>query len=213
LYRLYKVVDHSKKLLPNKLIFIIHGLLLVIYLLSFSAAQYCWYTAVRAIWKLEVTFDDFERYVTYYGFYYLLQCLSNLMQVLTFSLVIKLMLPITKSERERQSKFQRFLFNGFANKEELEAAIFANNPDMTEEERSDVKRDLKDLDELIEGRSSGSSIVSGMVDVVEISNYAYMGRWRFDVERLFVHSVNEADILNNEVVTEETRESILSNQD
>jgi len=100
------------------------------------------------------------------------------------------MLPITKSEKERRSKFQRFLFNGFANREELEAAIFANNPDMTEEERSDVRRDLKQLDELIEGRSSGSSIVEGMIEVVEINDYAYMGKWRFDMERLFVKSVN-----------------------
>ena len=123
------------------------------------------------------------------------------------------MLPLTKSDKEKRSKFQRFLFNGFANREELEAAIFANNPDMTEEQRRDVKHDLKQLDELIESVSSSSSIVSGMVKVVDVHDYAYMGKWRYDVEPLFVESVNDADILTNKRMPEETKESILSDQE
>jgi len=123
------------------------------------------------------------------GVSYLAFCLPDLFQALIFLLVGKLMLPITKSGKEKRSKFQRFLFNGFANREELESAIFANNPDMTEEQRQDVKHELK-LDELIEGRSSGSSIVEGMIEVIEVNDYAYMGKWRFDMDRLFVKSVN-----------------------
>lgn len=41
------------------------------------------------------------------------------------------MLPISESEKETRSKFQRFLFKGFADKDELLTAILANNPDMT----------------------------------------------------------------------------------
>jgi hypothetical protein len=114
----------------------------------------------------------------------LVSCLTQLLQVLSFLLVVKMMLPITQSDRQKRSEFQRFIFNGFANREELETAIFVNNPDMTEEQRADVKRDLNQLAKLIENSSSDSSIVSGMVQVVEVNDYAYIGKWRFGMDRL-----------------------------
>jgi len=46
------------------------------------------------------------------------------------------MIPITPSEKENRSKFQRFLFKGFADRNELRAAVLANNPDMNESQRS-----------------------------------------------------------------------------
>jgi len=52
--------------------------------------------------------------------------------MMSFFLVAKLMLPITLSDKEKRSKFQRFFFNGFADKNELKAAILANNPDMNQ---------------------------------------------------------------------------------
>ena len=52
--------------------------------------------------------------------------------MMTFFLVVKLMVPITPSDKETRSKFQRFLFKGFADKNELRAAILANNPDMAQ---------------------------------------------------------------------------------
>ena len=61
--------------------------------------------------------------------------ISNLVEMTTFFLVIKLMLPITPSDKETRSKFQKFLFQGFVDKNELKAAVLANNPDMNQEQR------------------------------------------------------------------------------
>jgi len=56
--------------------------------------------------------------------------------MMTFFLVVKIMLPITHSEKENKSKFQRFLFKGFADVNELRAAVLTNNPGMDFEERA-----------------------------------------------------------------------------
>ena len=64
------------------------------------------------------------------------QCL---IEMTTFFLVVRMMLPITKLDKETRSKFQRFLFNGFADKNELKAAILANNPHMDTDQRSLVE--------------------------------------------------------------------------
>ena len=61
--------------------------------------------------------------------------ISALVEMMTFFLVVKLMLPITPSDKNKRSKFQRFLFKGFADKNELRAAVLANNPDMDESQR------------------------------------------------------------------------------
>ena len=61
--------------------------------------------------------------------------ISQFVEMMTFFLVVKLMLPITLSDKNKRSKFQRFLFKGFADKNELRAAVLANNPDMNPEQR------------------------------------------------------------------------------
>ena len=64
---------------------------------------------------------------------------------MSFFLVAKLMLPITPSDKEKISKFQRFLFKGFADKNELKAAILQNNQDIDGEQRSMIESDLENL--------------------------------------------------------------------
>ncbi len=77
--------------------------------------------------------ENFKTGFILYGIYYILFAIANLLEITTFFLVIKLMLPITPSEKETRSKFQRFLFKGFADKNELKAAVLANNPCMDQE--------------------------------------------------------------------------------
>jgi hypothetical protein len=55
--------------------------------------------------------------------------------MMTFFLVVKLMLPITPSEKETRSKFQRFLFKDFADKNKLRAAVLAKNPDINQSQQ------------------------------------------------------------------------------
>ena len=59
--------------------------------------------------------------------------------MITFFLVVRMMIPITKTDKQTRSKFQRFLFNGFADKNELKAAILAKNPGMDADQRSLVE--------------------------------------------------------------------------
>ena len=61
--------------------------------------------------------------------------ISLFVEIMTFFLVVKLMLPTIPSDKEKRSRFQRFLFKGFADKNELRAAVLANNPDMNQSQR------------------------------------------------------------------------------
>ncbi len=91
---------------------------------------------------------------------------------------------MTKTDKEKRSKFQRFLFNGFADKNELKAAILANNPHMDADERSLMEQDIDNLTKFISSTLSNDSIIGGMVQVVDVQDYAFVGQWRFNQQRL-----------------------------
>ena len=76
------------------------------------------------------------------------------------------------------------MFNGFADKNELKAAILANNPDMDEDQRSLVDLDINSLQELISTAYSNESIIGGMVQVYDIQDLAFSGKWRYNQRRL-----------------------------
>ena len=82
---------------------------------------------------------------------------------MSFFLVVKLMLPITPSDKEKRSKFQRFLFKGFADINELRAAILQNNRDIDDEQRSMIESDLDNLSSFIKRALSTQEIVTEMV--------------------------------------------------
>ena len=100
---------------------------------------------------------------------------SYIIEMTTFFLVVKMMLPITKNDKETRSKFQRFLFNGFADKNELKAAILANNPHMDADQRSLVEQDIDNLQAFISSTYSNKSIIGGMVQVADFQDYAFVG--------------------------------------
>ncbi len=84
-------------------------------------------------------------------------------EIMSFFLVVKLMLPITPSDKEKRSKFQRFLFKGFADINELRAAILQNNRDIDDEQRSMIESDLDNLSSFIKRALSTQEIVTEMV--------------------------------------------------
>ena len=55
---------------------------------------------------------------------------------MTFVLVQYLMMPIGAHQEFKRQEFQRFLFDGFLDRSELEAAIQKQNPDLTESQKS-----------------------------------------------------------------------------
>ena len=127
LIRLYRDIEHSEKLLPNKHIFILHGSLLTGYLLLFALTQLITYVVKHSENEVSYPIQILE------GVFWILTSIEQLLSVSTFFLVIKLMIPITPSDKEKRSKFQRFLFKGFAEIDELRAAVLANNPDMDQD--------------------------------------------------------------------------------
>jgi hypothetical protein len=58
--------------------------------------------------------ESIKIYLILKGITDILFSISALVEMMTFFLVVKLMLPITPSEKEKRSEFQRFLFKGFA---------------------------------------------------------------------------------------------------
>ena len=61
----------------------------------------------------------------WYGIADLLGFLLNLDEGLTFMLVLMLMLPVSEKQKMKRDEFQTFLFVGFLNRRQLEAAIQA----------------------------------------------------------------------------------------
>ena len=72
------------------------------------------------------------------------------------------------------------MFNGFADKNELKAAILANNPNLDANQRSFVEQDIHNLQEFISTAYSDQSFIGGMVQVVDVQDYAFIGQWRFN---------------------------------
>ena len=141
LVRLYKDVRQSKKLLPNKGIFKLHGWLLAAYLLIFLVVQ------VVLIAITHVKEDG--TYLVLVGSIYILLCVGNLLEMATFFLVVKLMLPITKPEKDNRARYKQFLFMGFLDVNQLKYAVYRHNPGMSADQRSFVEHDLSELQELI----------------------------------------------------------------
>ena len=56
---------------------------------------------------------------------------GNLSEAMTFGLVIFLMLPMGGNQKMKRDEFQRFLFVGFLDRTQLEAAIHMQYPDLT----------------------------------------------------------------------------------
>jgi hypothetical protein len=127
------------------------------------------------------------------GINVLVICLANLLELCTFFLVVKLMLPITQSDRKLRSKFQRFLFKGFADINELKAAILVNHIVMTEEQRARVDYDCALLASLTSS-SSTQSILGGMVEVQD-GNDNYMAKYeKADQQRFLAGLLNEPEL-------------------
>lgn len=155
LYILYRDTIHSEKLLPNKRIFIVHGSLLTLFLFLNAIEIY-------AYWKKEHTVTEHAIFV-WADIYNLTLFLLSVVEAITFSLVVFLMLPMGENQKMQRKEFQRFLFVGFVDRTELENAILVQYPDLTDFEKKFIHGELNEMEELM-GKSS-QDISGGMVTV------------------------------------------------
>ena len=75
------------------------------------------------------------------------------------------MLPITKKQQARRQDFQNFLLNGMMDVDHLEKAIIEATPDMTEEEKQNVRRNCQRFNSFLKISDSSSTVVSEMAIV------------------------------------------------
>ena len=78
-------------------------------------------------------------------------------------LVLMLMLPVSESQKMKRDEFQTFLFVGFLNRRQLEAAIQAQYPDLTESQKSFIHNDLDQVENLM--TKTSSDITADLVTV------------------------------------------------
>jgi len=116
LLELYKQIKQSDRILPNKRVFILHGLLLILYLTldvlimiasnvvkanecSYYCSLYCISTCKTSSQYDWLTFLDYATVLT------------TLFEVSTFFLAVSLMLPVTKSAIQKRTEFTELLKN------------------------------------------------------------------------------------------------------
>ena len=174
LFRLYRDIKHSEKLLPDKKIFILHGSLLIAFLLTLLTQ-----TIILEIADTQTSGSNAQ--LVLYGTYNLLGLIYNCIEMATFYLVVHLMMAVTQTARTKYIALQKFLLNGFLKPEELEKAVRAQNPEMPQEAQDNLHDDCQHLNNML--GDSSRSILSGMVEVANANDYAYMGfanKWKYD---------------------------------
>lgn len=104
----------------------------------------------------------------------MLNLLDVIVEMATFYLVVNMMLPITRSQREKRGELAKFMFCGFVNPEELENAILTTHTELTEEEIGYIRDDIHQLDTFLGGRGRVTgTIVAGMVDFTAVNDLAF----------------------------------------
>jgi len=97
LIRLYMDITNSAKLLPKKRLFIIHGSMLSAYLILCALAQ--------VLANIRIRTNNLNKKNIVSGIIDIQFDLESLLEVATFYLVVKMMLPLTKEDKETRSKF------------------------------------------------------------------------------------------------------------
>ena len=119
---------------------------------------------------------------------YLCRAFSFVFESASFCLVLYVMLPITKKQQARRQDFQTFLLNGMMNVDHLEEAIIKANPDMTEDQKQNVRRNCERLSSFLEVASTSSSVVSEMC-IIDRQALAYDGFQNFRMVQAQEHDV------------------------
>ena len=116
---LRKYTKNSEELLPNKWIFTLHFVLLILYLS-------CQILAIIAFYRWQD--DTGQARTTWGGIYNVSYGAWNLFQTFLFALSIHMMLPLTKKQKMKRKDFEKYLFLGFSDRNELENTIHERYP-------------------------------------------------------------------------------------
>lgn len=85
-----------------------------------------------------------------------------------------MMLNVTTPKKKMGAKLNKFLYRGFLNMSQLEAAILAQNPGMDELHQSFMRQDLQRLESLIRDSVITQSVLSSFSEVADLQEYAFL---------------------------------------
>lgn len=169
LFALYRQLATANHILPNKKIFIVHVTLLTLYFLTSAL----FITLEQA--KIGQNCSLNCQYIVG-SINDIVLMIADLLELLTFFLVIFIVLPVTKDQKQSRVKFQNFLFNGHSSLESLERAVLEANPSMNEQDRVKVVEILLKRKQIIQKTESTQSFVAIMVEDVQApSEYQFFG--------------------------------------
>jgi len=94
---------------------------------------------------------------------YLSIFLINFIEILIFGVVIYVMLPLRKDQKMARQEFQKFLFVGFLDRRQLEAAIMEKYPNLSQSALRYIRNQLDEMEELM--TQSSQDIATGMLNV------------------------------------------------
>ena len=100
-----------------------------------------------------------------------------------------MMLNVTTPKKKMEAKLNKFLYRGFLNMDQLEAAVIAQNPGLNELYQGFVRQDLQRLESFIGQSVTTRSILSSMTEVPDLQDYAYMSKTGWKVEKPKEHDV------------------------
>ena len=194
LLKLLRHLKHHDKLMPNKKLFIMHGVVLAV-----SIA----FLLIAVILDMTANNLKADAQQCLWGVTSIFFALSVLFTALSFWLVLYITIPITRQQRKRRMDFQTFLLNGFLDFDQLKEAVFAQN-DFDDDERAIVLDDLERFGSFLERSTSSRGVVAEMV-VIDPQFLAFQGnlvmRPRERVTRETINSLKSRDRSTSESST------------
>jgi hypothetical protein len=136
LYALYRDIKHANMLLPNKRIFVLHGSLLILYILGVTGDTVLSYMP-QWLGCGEICFDKWR------SFGQISVTVGNYAESASFLLVIYVMNPFTRKQRQQQQSFREFMTNGLVDFDKIEPAVLAANPNLTPFEKEVLVESLE----------------------------------------------------------------------
>ena len=154
---LYSDIKSAQDLIPKMKVFKLHFALLLIYLISLFGFTLCF--------ELAMTINKSSNHYTILLIIsQILQITKNLVEAITFFVVIFMMLPMTKQQHKKRTEMKQFFLNGFVDFDSILPAIIAENPDMTVEEKQAVTLSIERCKSFFKKTCETQEIVSSLVD-------------------------------------------------
>ena len=199
---LNRKVKQAKELIPNRLIFCLHGSVLVCFIIS------------NAIYLIVLTLQikaTGNRLMILQGIANIAGSSLAFFECAGFLLVFALVTPITQAQEKRQADFKAFLLNGSAGTEALLDSILAENPHMTEEEVAELTESFERYGEFYKGTILSQRVVSEMcsVDKQSIVFKGYEG-FRYKRKPKMSHCSTNYNKSSSSSSDEESRKSTVS---